>query len=206
MMEVENVDAKKMLSETNVPNVKLNILLFQLVMLACATLKDPLTILVMTMANVPAMTMLKERSATNVSMDSLSSPLVTNALPITMDSPNVKLVSVMRMDLRPLSVTKMENVLASLTSLETSATKVNPDTMISPIPKSVTAILMVPWTKIVTIPMENVPAKNTLLATNVINALPDFSVFPNAKNVDAVQKELWTVLVTKMEFALAKNM
>ena len=89
-MEVENVDAKKMLSETNVPNVKLNILLFQLVMLACATLKDPLTILVMTMANVPAMTMLKERSATNVSMDSLSFPLVTNALPITMDSPNVK--------------------------------------------------------------------------------------------------------------------
>ena len=89
-MEVENVDAKKMLSETNVPNVKLNILLFQLVMLACVTLKDPLTILVMTMANVPAMTMLKERSATNVSMDSLSSPLVTNALPITMDSPNVK--------------------------------------------------------------------------------------------------------------------
>ena len=41
----------------------------------------------------------------------------------------------MRMDPRPLSVTKMENVLASLTSLETSATKVNPDTMISPIPK-----------------------------------------------------------------------
>ena len=41
----------------------------------------------------------------------------------------------MRMDLRPLSVTKMENVLASLTLLEISATKVNPDTMISPIQK-----------------------------------------------------------------------
>ena len=39
------------------------------------------------------------------------------------------------MDLRPLSVTKMENVLASLTLLEISATKVNPDTMISPIQK-----------------------------------------------------------------------
>ena len=90
MTEAGNVDAKKTLLETNVPNVLLNILLFQLVMLACVTLKDPLTTLVMTMASVPAMIMLKERNATNVLMDTLSFPLVTNALLITMDSPNAK--------------------------------------------------------------------------------------------------------------------
>jgi len=123
-----------------------------------------------------------------------------------MDSPNAKLVNVMRMDLRPLSVTKMENVLASLTLLEISATKVNPDTMISPIQKSVTVILMVPWIRIVMILLENVLAKNTLSAINATNAPPDSSVILHAKSVDAALKELWTVLVTKMEFALAKNM
>ena len=80
MMALVNAIAKKMLSETNVPNVLLNTLDSLIVRLACAMLMGQLTTLVMLMASVLAMPMLLERNVTNVLMELLNSLLVTNVL------------------------------------------------------------------------------------------------------------------------------
>ena len=89
-MVQENVIAKKTLSETNVPNVLLSILDFQIVRHACAMPTDPLTILVTTMENVLAMPMLKERNVTNVLWDMLNFQPVINVMQIIMVSLNAK--------------------------------------------------------------------------------------------------------------------
>lgn len=198
-MEVENVIAKKMLLEINVPNVLLNIMDSLLVKIVCVTLRDQLTILVTKMENAPAMTISPEKNATSVQRDMSNFLGATSVLPNTSIIQIVKLVTAIPMVQWIRHVMLRENVSVKKILLETNVIKRNLDSMTFPNQKNVYVIPKDRKVLHVRMIVVNVPANLMWLETNVTNVRLDFSDFHLVKPVYVMKKDQLISHATKME-------
>merc|ERR1711881_691252 len=144
MKIVENVHAKKTLSETSVHNAPLNSGDFQIAKLACVTLRVlKTTFATLILATVFVNAALKVTIATNASKDLL-------------DSLHVKPVVVMRKDpLVPLVMTPLEPVTVDLTLLDTDAINALLDILDSQIANLACVMMMVHEISLVMTILEN---------------------------------------------------